>query len=100
MRRQRRQDVLNRAVLVDVTGDSERRELAHLVGARDRSTEDQNRQGAVIELANGPHELDAGSMRQPEVEDDEIEAREVGTYAREELGRTLDGHGLVPGLFE
>ena len=59
VRRQRRQDVLHGAVLVDVAGDAERRELAHFVGARDRAAEDQDRQPAVVQLADRPDQLDA-----------------------------------------
>ena len=51
VRRERRQDVLHRAVLVDVAGDAERRQLAHFVGAGDRAAEDQDRQPPVVELA-------------------------------------------------
>ena len=73
VRRERRQDVLHRAVLVDVAGDAERGELAHFVGAGDRAAEDQNRQPAVVELADRAHQLDARRVRQPQIEDDQID---------------------------
>jgi hypothetical protein len=43
MRRQRRQNVLHRAVLVDVPGYAQRGEFLHLFGACDRAAEDQDR---------------------------------------------------------
>ena len=70
MRRERRQDVLHGAVLVDVAGDAERGELAHLVGARDRAAEDQDRQPPVVELADRSDQVDAGRVRQPQIEHD------------------------------
>ena len=68
VRRERRQDVLHGAVLVDVAGDAERGELAHFVGARDRAAEDQDRQPAVVELADRSDQIDARRVRQPQIE--------------------------------
>ena len=96
MRRQRRQDVLHRAVLVDVAGDAERRQLAHLFGGRDRAAEDQNRQPAAVELADRPHQLDAAGMRQPQIEDDQVDPRQVGAHAGEQLGGALDVSAVWP----
>ena len=90
VRRERRQDVLHGAVLVDVAGDAERRELAHFVGAGDRAAEDQDRQPPVVELADRPDQIDARRVRQPQVEDDEIDLVEIGADARQQLGRALD----------
>ena len=44
MRRERRQDVLDGAVLVDVAGHAERGQIADLLGVGDRAAEDQDRQ--------------------------------------------------------
>ena len=71
-----------RAVLVDVAGDAERRQLAHFVGAGDRAAEDQNRQPAVVELADRAHQIDAGRVRQPQVEDDQIDGRRESARTR------------------
>ena len=43
MRRERRHDVLHRGVLVDVAGDAERGQVAHLVGVGDGAAEDDDR---------------------------------------------------------
>ena len=50
MRGQRRQDVLQRGVLVDVAGDVQRRKLADLAGIRDRAAEDDNGRLLGIDL--------------------------------------------------
>ena len=73
VRRKRRQDVLHRAVLVHVAGDAERRELAHLVCAGNRAAEDQDRQPAAVELADRSDQIDARRVRQPEIENEQID---------------------------
>ena len=95
VRRNRRQDVLDRAVLVEVAGHAERRQLAHLVDARHRAAEDQDREMPLIELADSSHQLDAGGMRHPQIEHDQIELGEVGAHVREQLRHALDDHGAV-----
>ena len=60
VRRERRQDVLHRAVFVDVAGDAQRRQLAHLVGGGDRAAEDQQRQPARRRACGSP-----GRARRP-----------------------------------
>src|SRR4029453_17773911 len=77
VRRQRRQDVLHGAVLVDVAGDAERRQFAHFLGVGDRAAENQHRQPPVVQLADRPYEIDTGSVRQPQVDDDEIDVLEI-----------------------
>ncbi len=62
--RQRRQDVLDRAVLVHVAGHAKRRQVADLLGARDGAAENQDRQPPLIDLPDGPNELDPAGMRQ------------------------------------
>ena len=89
MRRERRQDVLHGAVLVDVAGDPKRGEVAHLVGGGDRPAEDEDGQLPLIDLADGAHQLDAAGVRQPEIEYDQIDLREVGAYAGEQLRGAL-----------
>ena len=90
VRRERRQDVLHGAVLVDVAGDAERGELAHFVGARDRAAEDQNRQPPFVELADRADQVDARRVRQPQIEDDQIDLCKIGADPRQQLGRALD----------
>src|SRR6185503_5011295 len=100
VRRQRRQDVLHGAVLVDVAGDAERGQLAHFVGARDRAAEDQHRQAPFVELADRANQVDARRVRQPQVDDDEINLCKIGADARQQLGRALDHDRLVPGALD
>ena len=91
MRRQRRQDVLHGAVLVDVAGDAERRQLAHFVGARDRAAENQDRQPAVIDLADLAHDVRrryaCGRRRSS---DQQVELGRLGAHARQQFCRALD----------
>ncbi len=87
--------MLHGAVFVDVPRDAEPREVADLVGARDRAAEDQNREPAVVDLADRADEFHAARMRQPEIEHDEVDAVALGSHAREQLGRALDGHSRV-----
>ena len=89
VRRERRQDVLDGAVLVDVAGDAQRGQVAHLVGGGDRAAEDEDGQPPLIDLADGAHQLDPAGVRQPEIEDDQIDSREVGAHAREQLRGAL-----------
>ena len=51
-------------------------------------------------LRIGAHQLDAGRVRQPQIEDDQIDGREVGADPRQQLGRALDGHRAVAGGLE
>ena len=97
VRRQRRQDVLHGAVLVDVAGHAERRQLAHFVGVGDGAAEHQDRQLAVIELADRADQLDAAGMRQPQIQDDQVDPLEIAADAREQFRRALDGQRGVPG---
>ena len=100
MRRQRRQDVLHGAVFVDVAGDAERGELAHLVGARDRAAEDQHRELAVVEFADRSDEVDARRMRQAQIQDDEIDGVQIGADPRQQLRGALDRDRFVAGVFD
>ena len=61
VRREGRQDVLDGAVLVHVPSHTERREVAHFVGAGDRAAEDQDREPTLVKLADGAHQFDAGT---------------------------------------
>ena len=100
MRRERRKNVLHRAVFVDVAGDAERGELAHFFGAGDRAAEDQDRQPPFVELADAADEIDARRVGQPQVDDQEIELCEVGAHAGEQLGGALDRDGAMAGALE
>ena len=97
MRRERRQDVLDGAFAVDVAGDAKGREVANLFRGRDRAAEDKNRQLAAVELANRPHEVHSSGMRQAKIEDNQIDAREIGAHAGEQLHGALDGERGVTG---
>ncbi len=100
MRRERRQDVLDGAVLVDVSRDTQRRELTHLVGVHDRTAEDQDRKPALVELPDRADQVDAGRVRQAEIEHDEIDLLQIGPHAGQQLRRALDDDRLVPGGLE
>ena len=77
------------AVLVDVAGDAQRGEVAHLVGGGDRPAEDEDGQPPLIDLADRANQLDAAGMRQTQIEYDQIDLREVGAHAGEQLGGAL-----------
>ena len=98
--RERRQNVLHRTVFVDVAGDAQRRQFAYFFGAGDRAAENENGQPPIVEPPDASHELDARGVRQPEVDDEEIDLRLIGAHAREQLGRALDGDGAMAGAFE
>ena len=100
MRRERRQNVLHRAVLIHVAGNAERGQLAHLFRARYRTAENQNRQAPVVELADAADQVDPGGVRQAQVDDQQIELREVGPHAREQLGGAFHRHGAMAGALE
>ena len=100
MRRERRQDVLHGAVFVHVAGHAERRELPDFVRARNGAAENQQRQPAVVELADRADQVDAGRVGQPQIQDDQVDLVEVGADAREELGRALHRNRFVTGAFE
>jgi len=97
MRCERRENVLDRAVLVHVAGDAERGQFADFFRGRNRPAEDEDRQSPLIELANRPDELDATRVWQAEIENDKIDAREVGAHPDEQLRRALHGERRVPG---
>jgi hypothetical protein len=95
----RRQDVLDRAVLVDVTGHAQCRELADFVRAGNGPAENQYRQPPIVQLANRSHQVDTWGVRQPEVEDDQIDLRKIGADPRQQLRGTFDEYCLVSGVF-
>ena len=100
VRRERREDVLHGAVLVDVAGNAERREIAHFVGVGDGAAENQNRQPPFVQRPERPDKLDAGRGRQVQVEHDEIDGRHVIANPREQLRPALHRHRVVAGAFE
>ena len=69
--------------------------VAHFVGAGDGAAENQNRQPPIVELADAAHEIDARCVRQPEIDDEQIELRQICTHAREQLGGAFDRDGAV-----
>ena len=100
VRRQRRQDVLHRAVLVDIAGDAQRRQLAHFVGARHRAAEDENRQPPVVELADVADDFHAGRVRQPQIEHQQVELVEFGADARQQFRGAFRGQRAMAGAFD
>ena len=80
--------------------NAERRQFSNLVGARDRAAEDQDRQLAFVELPHAADEIDAGLMRQPEIEHDEIDLRQIGADSREQFRGALDSDRFVPRIFD
>ena len=100
VRRERRQNVLRGAVLVDVPGDPEGRKRPDFVGAGDRPAEDQNRQASVVELANRPHQIHARGVRQPQVEHEQVDGDEVRLDACQQFRRALDDDRPVSRAFE
>jgi hypothetical protein len=97
VRRERRQNVLDGAVLVDVARDAERGEIADLLGRGDGAAEHEDGQLALVQLADRADEIDAAGVRQPQIEHDEIDAREIRAYARQQLGGALDRQRRVAG---
>jgi len=92
--------VLAGAVFVEVPGDAEGGERPHLVGIRNRPAENNDRQSPVVQLANRPHQVDAGRVGQPQVEHHQIDAGQVGLDAGEQLRSAFDDDRLVPGVLE
>src|SRR5688572_19100392 len=100
MRRQRREDMLHRAVFIHITGHAKRAQLAHFLGACYRTAENQNRQAPIVELADAADQVDPRRVRQTQVDDEQVELREVGAHASEQLGGAFDGDGAMAGAFE
>src|SRR6478752_7934060 len=100
VRRQRRHDVLHRAVLVDVSDHAQPRQLAHFLGRRNRTAEDENAEAPLVDLPDRAHEIDARRVREPEVERDEVDAIEIGAHACQQLHGTAYDNRPVPGFFE
>jgi hypothetical protein len=97
VRRQRRQDVLHRAVLVHVAGHAKCGELANFLSARNGAAEDEDWQPTVVHLADVAHHVQTGRMWQAQIDDEEIEGGEIGPDASQQFGRALDSHGSVTG---
>ena len=100
MRGQRRQDVLQRGVLVDVAGDVQRGKLADLAGIRDRAAEDDDGRLLGIDIAKCAHEADAVGLRQTEIDHDQVNLGEIRFDARDELVAAGNGDGPMPRRFE
>ena len=99
VRQKRRQYVLYRGVFVDVTDHTQRVELSDLVGAGNRSTEDDDA-CSMVELSNGLQKCDAVALGKPQIEDDQVEAGGIGANLREEFLARLRGDGAVTGGFD
>ena len=100
MRGQRRQDVLNGTVFVDVTGHAERRKFADFLCAADRAAEYENRQPAIVNFPDTPHQLDTRLMGKTEIDDEQIDLDQICTDSRKQLRRALNGDRPVSGVLE
>ena len=89
VRRNRRQDVLDRAVFVEVAGHAERRQLAHFVDARHVPLKTRIGSCPSSSLRIRLHQLDARRVRHPQIEHDQIELVEVGADVREQLRHAI-----------
>ncbi len=78
----------------------ERRELAHFVGAGNRAAENQNRQPAVVELADAAYEIHPCGVGQPQIDDEQIDVRQVRAHAGEQLGGASYGDRTMTGTLE
>ena len=58
---------------------------------RSRAAEDQDRQLSSVELANRADEIHSAGVREPKIEDNEIDPREVGAHASQQFDGALDG---------
>src|SRR5437667_10958643 len=92
--------MLHRAVFVDIAGDAERRELLHFLRAGNRAAKDQNRQSPIVQLSNRADQIDARSVRKPQVEDEQIDLTEIGADACQEFRGTLDGDRFWAGILQ
>ncbi len=72
MRHERRDDVLRCDIFVDVPGHTKHPELADLIGALDGAAEDHDRWTLLVHFANVAQHGHAVSLRQPQIEDDEV----------------------------
>jgi hypothetical protein len=95
MRRDRRQNVLHRAVFVDVAGDAERRERADLIRVRNRSAEHEDRQTAFVDPPDRPHDLDAACIRQPQIDQNKVDLLQISADPREQFDARLDRNRAV-----
>ena len=90
------QDVLDGAVLVEVAGDAQRRQLADFVHAGHRAAEHQDRESPLIQLPDPPHQLDTRRVRHAQIERDQIEIRQVRAHVRQQLRDALDHQRAMP----
>ena len=95
MRSNRRQNVFHRAVFVEVAADAKRRQVAHLLGTGHRTTKHQDRQAALIQFADAPHQFDPRRVRHAQIHYDEIQFVEVGVHLRQQLGDALGHDGAM-----
>jgi len=100
MRRQRWQDVLRGAVLVDVARDTERGELPHLVRARNRPAEHQNGQPSQVERPDGTYQLNTRAIGQPRVEHDQVDLPSGARQLIEQRRARADGNRTMTTGFE
>ena len=95
-----RQDVLGRAVFVDVAGNPQGGQRADLVGAGDGAAEEQDGDAPVVDRADGLDDGDARGARQLQVEHDEIDVGAVAAHAGEQVGCAADGDGPMSGILD
>src|SRR6266545_2156133 len=77
--------MLRRRVLIHIAGDTQRRELADLLGARDRPAEDHHRRAKLIDLTERSYETDTMSLWQTQVEYQQVDSWSLGSHPRNQL---------------
>ncbi len=87
--------MLDRNVLVEISGDAERRQLAHLLDVSDATAEHEDREFPSIELADTLDHVHTRRVRHPQIKYDQIEVVEVGANVRQQLGDGFDQQGAM-----
>lgn len=88
--------MLDGDVLVEISGDAERRQLSGVVSIGDAAGEHEDRQPPFVELADAPDQLGAGCVRHPQINHDQVQIVRIGAHVREQLGDRFDDHGAMP----
>ena len=81
MRRERRHDVADAGVFVHVSGDPERREVAHLGGVGNRPAEHDDRRLLGRHPAKAANEVDAAAVGETQVKDHQVDRLPVAPAA-------------------
>ncbi len=100
MRRERRQDVLHRGVLVEVAGHTQRGQVADLHGVGDGAAEDDDGRGGGHRGAERTHHPGADSLGQTQVERHKVEPVAHAPDDRGQLGPRPGPQRLVTGFLQ